>query len=448
MRLFYCLISLCLFFPASNLFAADEVLDFSRIAAIDLLMDLAISNNLIAGGVVVIGNHSGILSSSARGRQSDSPGAPLLDQQTIFDLASLTKVIATTPAVMKLMDEGQITLLDTLGHWFPEFKDSEHKNVTIINLMTHTSGLTDFEMTADQAMKTAIDRAAAEKNHLEPGNSFKYADINFILLGELVHRVSGKPLDVYCREEIYMPLQTPETMFLPTQNLVDRIAPTLGIESGTVQDRNARLLGSVAGHAGLFSSAQDLARFARLMLDQGTLDGRKILTERAVKLMTSPIISRNGTVARGLGWDIDSPYSAPKGKLFSEASFGHTGYSGSSIWIDPKQDLFVIMLTNRLNYRNIRQFNQLRSDISTIAVAEFRKPGDNQGGNQRLSAVKEIIQTPANLQRKAPLKSSAASHGIKLVAAVSEIRQAAPHQYGKKRGKIHWRKPYGRTRRV
>jgi len=405
-RLFCCLISLCLFFPASNLFAADEVLDFGRIAAIDLLMDLAISNNLIAGGVVVIGNHSGILSSTARGRLSDSPDAPLLDQQTIFDLASLTKVIATTPAVMKLIDGGQITLLDTLGHWFPEFKDSEHKNVTIINLMTHTSGLTDFEMSADQAMKTAIDRAAAEKNQLEPGNSFKYADINFILLGELVHRVSGKPLDVYCREEIYMPLQTSETMFLPTQNLVDRIAPTLGIESGTVQDRNARRLGSVAGHAGLFSSAQDLARFARLMLDRGTLDGRKILSERAVKLMTSPIISRNGAVARGLGWDINSPYSAPKGRLFSDASFGHTGYSGSSIWIDPKQDLFVIMLTNRLNYRNIRPFNQLRSDISTIAVAEFRKPGDNQGDNQRLTAVKEIIQTPTNLQRKAHLKSS------------------------------------------
>ncbi len=445
MRLFCCFISLCLFFPASNLFASDEVLDFGRVAAIDLLMDLAISNNLIAGGVVVIGNHAGILSSSARGRLSNRPDAPPLDQQTIFDIASLTKVIATTPAVMKLIDGGHITLLDTLGHWFPEFKDSEHKNVTIINLMTHTSGLTDFEMSADQAMKTAIDRAAAEKNQLEPGNSFKYADINFILLGELVHRVSGKPLDVYCREELFMPLQTPETMFLPTVTLADRIAPTLGIESGTVQDRNARRLGSVAGHAGLFSSAQDLARFARLMLDRGTLDGRKILSERAVKLMTSPFISRNGTVARGLGWDIDSPYSAPKGRLFSEASFGHTGYSGSSIWIDPKQDLFVIMLTNRLNYRNSRQFNQLRSDISTIAVAEFGKPGDNQGGNQRLTAVKGIIQTPVTLQRKAPLKSSAASHGIRLVAAVAELH---PHQYGKKKGKTHWRKPSGRTRRV
>lgn len=396
MRLFFTFISLCLFFPTSTLSASDEVLDFGRIAAIDLLMDLAISNNLIAGGVVLIGNHAGILSSTARGRLSARPDAPLLDQQSIFDLASLTKVIATTPAVMKLLDEGRISLQDPLARWFPEFKGSAHENVTILNLLTHTSGLTDFEMSTEQTMKTAILRAAAERNQLQPGNSFKYADINFILLGELVHRVSGKTLDVYCREELFAPLLTPETMFLPTLNLADRIAPTLGITSGTVQDRNARRLGSVAGHAGLFSSAQDLARFARLMLAGGAIDGVRILSERAVKQMTSPVSCRNGTVLRGLGWDIDSPFSAPKGRLFSDSSFGHSGYSGSSIWIDPKQDLFVVLLTNRLNYRDIRMFNQLRSDISTIAVAEFRKTDTNL----RVMTVPETARITANLQRK------------------------------------------------
>jgi len=443
-RIICCIISLCLFFPASPLFASDEPLDFGRIAAIDLLMDLAIANNLITGGVVVIGNHSGILSSTARGRLSARPDAPLLDQQTIFDLASLTKVIATTPAVMKLLDEGRITLLDTLGHWFPEFKGSAHENVTIINLMTHTSGLTDFEMSTDQTMKTAIDRAAAEKNQLQPGNSFKYADINFILLGELVRRVSGKTLDVYCREELFMPLLTPETMFLPTLSLADRIAPTLGFTSGIVQDRNARRLGSVAGHAGLFSSAQDLARFARLMLDGGTLDGRQILSERSVKLMTSPFLCRNGTVARGLGWDINSPFSAPKGKLFSDTSFGHTGYSGSSIWIDPKQDLFVVLLTNRLNYRNTRKFNQLRSDISTIAVAEFRKVGDDQ----RMLTIPEIERITTSLHRKTTQRTPIASRGARLVAALSEEHSRAHRHYSKKNGKNHHRKSYGRTRQV
>lgn len=445
MRLFCCLISLCLFFSTTVVFAADDVLDFGRIATIDLLMERAISNNLIAGGVVVIGNHAGILSSAARGRLSDRPDAPLLNEQTIFDLASLTKVIATTPAVMKLLDEGCISLQDPLTHWFPEFKGSELENVTILHLLTHTSGLTDFEMSTDQAMKTAIQKAAAEKNRPQPGSSFNYADINFILLGELVHRVSGKTLDAFCAEELFAPLVATETMFLPTPNLADRIAPTLGISSGTVQDRNARLLGSVAGHAGLFSSAQDLARFARLMLAGGSLDGRRILSEQAVKQMTSPLSCQNGAVVRGLGWDMNSPYSAPKGRLFSEASFGHTGYSGSSIWIDPKQNLFVVLLTNRLNYQNIRRFNQLRSDISTIAAAEFGKPGDHQ----QLTAPPEIARMAGNQQRTATTQNSPAdSRGIRLVAAVSEAHSKSFRQHSKKSTKNHRRKSYGRTRRA
>lgn len=443
-RLFCCLISCCLFFAASPLFAADEILDYGRIATIDLLMERAISSNLIAGGVVVIGNHNGILSSTARGRLSARPDAPLLDGQTIFDLASLTKVIATAPAVMKLLDEGRISLLDPLTLWFPEFKGSELENVAIIHLLTHTSGLADFDMSTDEAMKTAVVRAAAEKNRPRPGSSFHYADINFILLGELVHRVSGRTLDAFCREEIYTPLAVPETMFLPTPNLANRIAPTLGGDGGTVQDRNARRLGSVAGHAGLFSSAQDLARFARLMLAGGALDGKRILSEQAVKQMTTPFSCRNGTVVRGLGWDMNSPFSSPKGKLFSDASFGHTGYSGSSIWIDPKQDLFVVFLTNRLDYRHIRQFNKLRSDISTVAAAEFRRPGD-----ERVPTVApEVARISSDLHQKvAARKAPAVSHRIRLVAAVSKHTKAY-RQYAKKGGKNHRHKSYGRTRRA
>lgn len=444
MRLFCSFISLCLFFPASILFASDGMLDYGRIATIDFLMERAISNKLIAGGVVVIGNHAGILSSTARGRLTARPDAPLLDEQTIFDLASLTKVIATAPAVMKLLDEGHISLQAPLTRWFPEFKGSERENATILHLLTHTSGLADFEMRTGQTMETAIHKAAAEKNRQRPGSSFNYADINFILLGELVHRVSGKTLDAYCREELFAPLVTPETMFLPTLGLRDRIAPTLGINSGIVQDRNSRRLGSVAGHAGLFSSAQDLARFARLMLAGGAIDGRRILSEEAVKQMTAPFLCSNGTVVRGLGWDINSPFSAPKGRLFSEASFGHTGYSGSSIWIDPRQDLFVVLLTNRLNYRDIRRFNQLRSDISTIAAAEFLKPGDNQ----MLTAVQEVARITANLQRMRTRSILAASRGIRLVAAVSEAHSKTYRQSSKKSGKNHRRKSWGRTRRA
>lgn len=439
-RLFCCFISFCLVFSASALFAADDVLDYSHVASIDYLMERAIANNLIAGGVVVIGNHTGILSSTARGKLSASPDAPPLDEQTIFDLASLTKVIATTPAVMKLLDEGRISLQDPLTRWFPEFIGTERENTTIQHLLTHTSGLTDFDMGKELAMETAVHTAAAEKNRHHPGSNFNYADINFILLGELVHRVSGKTLDDYCREEIFDPLAIPETMFLPTANLIDRIAPTLGISSGTVQDRNSRRLGSVAGHAGLFSSARDLARFARLMLSGGTVDGRRILSEQAVGQMISPLPCSNGTVVRGLGWDINSPYSSPKGKLFSESSFGHTGYSGSSIWIDPKQDLFVVLLTNRLNYQDTRMFNQLRRDISTLAVAEFRKPGDYQ----QIAPVPQSIKIATNSHRTAPRHNRAVSHGIRLVAAVSNTN----HQHGKNAGKNHRRTSNGRTRRA
>jgi CubicO group peptidase (beta-lactamase class C family) len=445
-RLFCSFIIFCLLISASLLFASDDMPDYARTATIDFLMERAITDNLIAGGVVVIGNHAGILSSSARGKLSGRPDAPLLDQQSIFDLASLTKVIATAPAVMKLLDEGRITLQDPLTRWFPEFKGSEHENTTILNLLTHTSGLTDFEMSTKQSMETAVFRAAAEKNRPVPGSRFNYADINFILLGELVHRVSGKTLDVYCREELFTPLLTPETMFLPPVNLADRIAPTQGNNSGTVQDLNSRRLGSVAGHAGLFSSAQDLARFARLMLAGGAIDGTRILSEQVMEQMTSPFLCSNGAVVRGLGWDKSSPFSAPKGRLFSDASFGHSGYSGSSIWIDPEQDLFVVLLTNRLDYRNIRIFNQLRSDISTLAVTEFGKSVDPL----RLAALPKITTISAILQQtpQKRVRTASRARGLRLVASASETYSKTQRHYGKKSGKHRHRKTYGRTHRA
>jgi CubicO group peptidase (beta-lactamase class C family) len=446
-RLIYAFISICLFLPASILFASEDAQVCDHAATINHLMERAISNNLIAGGVVVIGDHTGILSSTARGRLTANPDAPLLDERTMFDLASLTKVIATTPAVMKLLDEGKISLTDPISRWFPEFKGSERENITVLNLLTHTSGLADFDMSTEQAMENAIRKAAAEKDQ-HRGSGFKYADINFILLGELVHRVSGRTLDAFCRDELYGPLDAPETMFLPTPDFLSRIAPTLGGTSGTVQDRNSRCLGSVAGHAGLFSSALDLARFARLMLDGGEIDGKRILSEQAVKQMTSPLLCGNGTVVRGLGWDMNSPFSSPKGKLFSEASFGHTGYSGSSIWIDPKQDLFVILLTTRLNYQDIGMFNQLRRDISTIAVAEFRQPGNLQQVTALLTQPPEITRRPTRVHHSAHRGIRGASHRIRMVAALSEAHTKSHRQYGKKNGRHHHHKSHGLTHRA
>jgi len=330
------------------------------------------SENLIAGGVVVVGNHDGILATASRGHLSGAPGSPALDEHTIFDLASLTKVVATAPAVMKLLDEGRISLSDPISRWFPEFAEAGREPITVQNLLTHTSGLDDVGF--GSTMESAVRKAAAERNCPRPGTHFHYADINFILLGELVHRVSGETLDAFCRQQIYGPLGDQETMFLPPRSLDGAIAATSGYVGGVVQDPNARRLGGVAGHAGLFSSAYDLSRYARLMLNRGTFGEHRVLSEQVVAQMTTPHPCNDGRVLRGLGWDIHSPYSAPRGSYFSPASFGHTGYSGTSIWIDPQQDRFVILLTRRLNYTDVKDFNLLRRNVSSIAAAEFQVP--------------------------------------------------------------------------
>jgi CubicO group peptidase (beta-lactamase class C family) len=204
------------------------------------------------------------------------------------------------------------------------------------------------------------------------GSSFSYADINFILLGELVRRASGSALDQYALERFYIPLGMADTFFSPPPALKSRLSATVlpdgSLISGEPQDNHARQLGGVAGHAGLFSTAADLARFCRMLMNGGELNGRRVLAERTVNQMTVPRYLRGGKVVRGLGWDIASPYSSPRGHGFSEYSFGHTGYSGTSIWIDPEQDLFVVLLTARIDYRRTGEFNRLRRDLSTIAA--------------------------------------------------------------------------------
>lgn len=388
MRIFHTSFIACLLCCSTPLFASDELQDSGRTATIDFLLERAVSRSLIAGGVVVIGNHNGILYTTARGAISTAADALPLDDRTLFDVASLTKVLATTPAIMKLLEEGRITLMDPLTRWFPEFEGSGREDITILNLLTHTSGLNDINLNTSETITSLIQRVAEQKNWRLPGNLFHYADINFILLGEVVHRASGLTLDSFCRERIFAPLGTRETMFLPPHERIAAIEPTLGsnneMSSGTVQDGNSRRLGGVAGHAGLFSSAADLARFARLLLGGGVIDGKRIFTDRVIAQMIAPYFYSNGTVVRGLGWDIDSPFSAPKGSFFSDMSFGHTGYSGSSIWIDPQRDLFVVLLTTRINYRDTKQFSRLRSDISTLAVAAFWESGPEKRKIEKL----------------------------------------------------------------
>ena len=342
---------------------------------IDQLMEGSIQKGLISGGVILIGNRDRTLFEKAYGRVSPETDARLMTVDTVFDLASLTKVIATTPAILKLAEGRKLSLVDPVKKWFPELEGKGKDDLLVMHLLTHTSALNDFSLATEKPMLSAIEGVAEQSLKGEIGNRFHYADINFILLGEMVRRVSGETLNAYTARNFYQPMGMKATGFLPSVDLRERAASTQGdgniTFSGDPQDYLARQLGGVAGHAGLFSSSADLAVFCRMMLAGGRSSGREIMAERTVNQMTAPYFSRGGKVARGLGWDIDSPYSAPRGGFFSRSSFGHTGYSGASLWLDPAADLYVIVLTTRLDFRKKAQFSQLRSELSTLAVEAF-----------------------------------------------------------------------------
>ncbi|GFO66854.1 metal-dependent hydrolase [Geomonas limicola] len=363
--LFVLLISL-----AGPCFAADT-------ARIDALVADAMARNLVAGAVVLIGSHDRVLFERAYGRVGASPEARAMSVDTVFDVASLTKVVATTPSVLKLAEEGRISLLDPVTKWFPEFVGRGKDEIRVLNLLTHTSGLDDIPLVSGNALASAIEGAAAQRLKGEVGSRFKYADLNFILLAELTRRATGAGLDLYAHASFYQPLGMSNTGFNPKER--ERCSSTVcedRVLTGEAQDYLARQLGGVAGHAGLFSTAHDLARFCRMMLGGGSLEGRRVLAQRTVDQMTAPYFSRGGEVVRGLGWDIASPYSSPRGQKFSRVSFGHTGYSGSSIWIDPVSDTFVVLLSARLDYKKVQEFSRLRGELSTLASELFGLPAE------------------------------------------------------------------------
>lgn len=357
---------------------AAASLAVSSTQRIDQLTESAIHKGLISGAVVLIGDRRKILFAKGYGKVASAIDARQMTVDTIFDLASLTKVIATTPALLKLAEERKLSLVDPVKKWFREFEGKGKDDLLLLHLLTHTSTLNDFSLDAAKPMQSAISGAATQKLNGEIGNRFHYADINFILLAEVVRRVSGVPLDEFAVKKVYDPLGMHDTSFRPAAEKKGRIAATGGDEPqqfcGEPQDYLCRQLGGVAGHAGLFSTATDLASFSRMILGGGQLDGRLVMEQRTVDQMTAPYFSRGGKVIRGLGWDIASPFSSPRGNFFSRGSFGHTGYSGTSLWIDPDADLFVILLTTRLEYRKKSEFSDLRSALSTLAVEAFGLP--------------------------------------------------------------------------
>jgi uncharacterized protein YbbC (DUF1343 family)/CubicO group peptidase (beta-lactamase class C family) len=295
---------------------------------------------------------------------------------TIFDIASLTKVIATTPAVLRLWEMGKIDLNAPLGRYLKEFDSAAFQDVTVLRLLTHSAGMNDLP--SREAMAKGFPEAGRIQARaglaVPPGSAFLYSDTGFILLGELVRRVSGEPLDTFARKQFYAPLGMRDTAFDPPAGWRKRIAPTEAVNNqgplrGVVHDGNARLLHGIAGHAGVFSTASDLSRFCRMLLAGGQLGGRRYLKEATVRAMFAPHVTGEST--RGLGWDISSPYSRTLGAYFPMGSVGHTGFTGTAIWMDPATGVYMILLTNRVHPYGKGDVAELRRRISAAVGTRF-----------------------------------------------------------------------------
>jgi uncharacterized protein YbbC (DUF1343 family)/CubicO group peptidase (beta-lactamase class C family) len=350
---------------------------YSGSAALDDAVERAVREDRFPGAVLLVGREGRVVHLKAYGNRALVPRTEAMTADTVFDCASLTKVVATTSAVMKLFEEGRIRLNDPVTAYLPGFQGGTSP-ITVRNLMTHFSGLRpDLDLEPEwSGYETGIRLALQDKPRTGPGARFVYSDINFILLGEIVRKVSGMPLDRFVRARIFDPLGMRETTFLPGPALLPRIAPTEAVKGraplrGVVHDPTARAMGGVAGHAGLFSTATDLARFAFMMLNKGELEGARVFSPLTVDKFTEPQSPPDQSILRGLGWDIDSPYSGNRGELYPIGSYGHTGFTGTSMWIDPSTRSFVILLTNSVHPHRRPVITPVRSQIATLAAASF-----------------------------------------------------------------------------
>jgi uncharacterized protein YbbC (DUF1343 family)/CubicO group peptidase (beta-lactamase class C family) len=389
----------------------SRVFDDDRLALATKALDDAVAAKLVPGAVWWL-ERLGAVRSGHTGSRMIDPEVQPMRQDTIFDVASLTKVVATAPSIFLLIQEGKLSLDTRVGSLIPAFAGNGKDAVTIRHLLTHTSGTRSGiprTETPWSGYAEGIQRAATEPLINPPDTKFLYSDINFILLGEIVRLVSGSPVSEFAAARIFRPLGMRDTSYLPSRRLVGRIAPTTreaaGLVHGVVHDPTARLMGGVAGHAGLFSTAGDLARFCRMLLKGGRTDaGRRIFTSRTVQLMTGPVRLRDGTV-RTNGFDNASRYADPKGECFGPRSFGHTGWTGTALWIDPDVSAFVVLLTNRNHPREGNGVKELRWQFGTLAAEAMGLP-------KRRTAWQQSPQRP-----KLPARRGRVSPGIDALAA-------------------------------
>ncbi len=352
----------------------------------------AIERGEIPGAVVMAGTLDEILLHGAVGDRILSPGKIPLRPGDVFDLASLTKPLATSLAVMKLVDQKQLDLNQPIAKYWPEFKENGKDAITSIDLLTHRSGLIADNALADYAQgpEIAWQKMARLPLRQPAGTRFVYSDVGLMVMGRVVEKISGKSLAEFCAQELYEPLALKRTRYLPPAPWADQLVPTEG-PVGTVHDPRAARLGGIAGHAGLFSDAHGIAVLSRAILaaleyeDSSALQKEnplratkpRIFTPATARLMVTPVevpaVSSNmpTTVHRGLGWDMRSTYSSNRPTKMSDSAFGHGGFTGTSLWIDPQRNLFVCILSSRLYPDGKGVINPLAREIGDLVVEQF-----------------------------------------------------------------------------
>jgi len=362
---------------------------YDRIAP---LVEKAIADKQLPGAVVLVGQGDQVLYRKAFGFITYSPAAAVTTPDTVFDLASLTKPLVTTTLIMQLVEQGELRLTDPVGKYLQQLVDAEVKKITILQLLTHSSGLADgFDRREFWQGKAGLDQQLAKLQlKTKADQQFVYSDIGFILLGLVVEQITKQPLDLLAQQRIFKPLQMKNSRYLPLDKpsqdvaYVQRIAPTENLKGdadyhkllpnyaqpylhAVVHDPTALRLGGVAGHAGVFGTADDLALFAQMLLNKGELKGQKVLSPLAIQRLLTPVVI--GNQSRALGWDMQTGYSAPKGDLMPTGSFGHTGFTGTSIWLDPTSRTYAILLSNRVHPNRSSSITDLRAKLGNIVAA-------------------------------------------------------------------------------
>jgi len=373
---------------SSRIDFAEAGIDPAMESRIDRVVARSIERGDMAGCVVLVGRRAGIVFERAYGNRSVEPELVPMTTDTVFDMASLTKPIATATSVMILVERGELRLQDRVTKFFPEFGAHGKENITIEQLLVHSAGLIP-----DNPLEDYHDGWASAKPKIcdlrplaDPGTQFKYSDVGFILLGKIIESATGKPVSQFAKEEIFEKLGMKDTGYLPSGELRARAATTERRDNewlkGVVHDPRAAKMGGVAGHAGLFSTAEDLATYAQMMLQEGRHGQIQILSPAAVAEMIRP--RDIGGQKRALGWDHKTGYSRNRGELMSGRAFGHGGFTGTAMWIDPGLDLYVVFLSNRLHPDGVGEVNDLAGRIGTIACAAIRAQMDeNKEGTKK-----------------------------------------------------------------